>query len=108
MDIVITNGAVEKVRQILEDSDSPASALRIYVQGGGCGGFQYGFSLEEAAAEDDFVIERDGVTFLVDCMSSSYLEGSHVDYVSDDFNAHFSITNPNAKTTCGCGSSFSA
>ena len=107
--ITITPATVNKVREILAEPDNAnVSALRIYVQGGGCGGFQYGFSLETEAGEDDFVIELDGVKFLVDCMSSSYLEGAEIDYVTSAFDSHFSITNPNAKTTCGCGSSFSA
>lgn len=109
MNIEITTAAAEKVKQILADPDNGnVDALRIYVQGGGCSGFQYGFSLEAEVNDDDFVIERHGVKFLIDCMSSSYLEGAQIDYRTDDFNSHFSITNPNAKTTCGCGSSFSA
>ena len=109
MNITITEPAVAKVREILAEPDNAdASALRIYVQGGGCGGFQYGFSLELNPEEDDFVINKDGVLFYIDCMSSSYLEDAVIDYITDPFNSHFSITNPNAKTTCGCGSSFSA
>lgn len=109
MNINITTAAAQKVREILQEPDNAnVSALRIYVHGGGCGGFQYGFSLEAEVAEDDYVIEQDGVKFLIDYMSSNYLEGAEIDYRTDGFNSHFSISNPNAKTTCGCGSSFSA
>lgn len=114
MSFNITAAAATKVRELLETDEQKqfgvsAGALRIYVKGGGCSGYQYGFSLEPAEpAEDDILLQRDGVKFLVDCMSSTFLDGAELDYRTDGFNSYFSITNPNAKSTCGCGSSFAA
>ncbi|MCB1696815.1 MAG: iron-sulfur cluster insertion protein ErpA [Halioglobus sp.] len=99
--------AVQKVRELVAEEENQALKLRVYITGGGCSGFQYGFSFEEAAAEDDAAIERDGVTVLVDPMSFQYLVGSEVDYTEGLEGSRFVVNNPNAATTCGCGSSFS-
>jgi iron-sulfur cluster insertion protein len=102
----LTANAVAKVRSLVEDEDNPALMLRVYVTGGGCSGFQYGFSFEEEAQEDDTRIERDGVTVLVDPLSFQYLVGSEVDYQEGLEGSRFVINNPNASSTCGCGASF--
>ncbi len=99
--------AVEKVRALVAEEENQALKLRVYITGGGCSGFQYGFSFEESAAEDDAAIEKDGVTVLVDPMSFQYLVGSEVDYTEGLEGSRFIVNNPNAATTCGCGSSFS-
>jgi iron-sulfur cluster insertion protein len=99
--------AVEKVRDIIAEENNPDLKLRIFVQGGGCSGFSYGFTLDEIANEDDFDLEFDGIHLLVDAMSRQYLEGATVDYVEELYGSQFTIKNPNATTTCGCGSSFS-
>lgn len=103
-----TGAAARKVRELIEEEKNPALKLRVYIQGGGCSGFQYGFAFEEDQAEDDLAIERDGVWLLVDPLSLQYLMGADIDYVENLSGAQFVIRNPNAKTTCGCGSSFSA
>ena len=97
-----------KVKRLIEEENNPALKLRIYVTGGGCSGFQYGFSFDEEQAEDDIAVNNDGVTLLVDPMSVQYLMGAEIDYKEDLQGAQFIIRNPNAQTTCGCGSSFSA
>jgi iron-sulfur cluster insertion protein len=99
--------AVEKVRDIIAEENNPDLKLRIFVQGGGCSGFSYGFTLDEIANEDDFDLEFNGIHLLVDAMSRQYLEGATVDYVEELYGSQFTIKNPNATTTCGCGSSFS-
>ena len=99
--------AVEKVRDIIAEENNPDLKLRIFVQGGGCSGFSYGFTLDEIANEDDFDFEFSGIHLLVDAMSRQYLEGAILDYVEELYGSQFTITNPNATTTCGCGSSFS-
>lgn len=99
--------AVQKVRELVIEEENSALKLRVYITGGGCSGFQYGFSFDEAVADDDTAIERDGVTVLVDSMSFQYLAGSEVDYTEGLEGSRFVINNPNAATTCGCGSSFS-
>ena len=101
-----TAAAASKVRALIEEERNPALKLRVYIQGGGCSGFQYGFSFEEGAEEDDLAIERDGVTLLCDPLSLQYLGGAEIDYSESLQGAQFVIRNPNAKTTCGCGSSF--
>lgn len=106
--LVFTTAAAGKVRQLIEEESNPDLKLRVYIQGGGCSGFQYGFAFEDEVAEDDFSIERDGVTLLVDSTSLQYLMGAEIDYKESLSGAQFVIRNPNAKTTCGCGSSFSA
>ena len=102
-----TASAARKVRELIDEEQNPALKLRVYIQGGGCSGFQYGFSFEEAAEEDDLAVERDGITLLCDPLSLQYLGGAEIDYSESLQGAQFVIRNPNAKTTCGCGSSFS-
>lgn len=101
-----TTAAAGKVRTLIDEEGNPALKLRVFVAGGGCSGFQYGFSFDEAAADDDTAVERDGVTLLVDSMSFQYLAGAEIDYQEDLSGARFVIKNPNAASTCGCGSSF--
>jgi iron-sulfur cluster insertion protein len=105
--IEITVNAAEKIKDVLAEEDNPALFLRMFVQGGGCSGFSYGFTLDEDVNEDDFKIEKDGVTLWVDSMSFQYLSGAIVDYTEGIMGSQFSIKNPNAQSTCGCGSSFS-
>lgn len=105
--INFTDSAIAKLKEILREENNPNIKLRVFVQGGGCSGFQYGFTLDDVTNEDDHVTERDGVKVLVDAMSFQYLIGGSVDYVDDLTGAAFKITNPNAVSTCGCGSSFS-
>jgi iron-sulfur cluster insertion protein len=107
MDITITDQAQEKIADILAEENNPNIKLRVFVQGGGCSGFQYGFTMDEEQNEDDWVIEKDKVTLLVDSMSYQYLAGATVDYKEDLQGSSFTIKNPNATSTCGCGSSFS-
>ncbi len=107
--LTITASAINKVRDLLIEEKLPSnSALRIFVQGGGCSGYQYGFAFDEEIAEDDFVTENEGVKVVVDMISSQYLQGATLDYKEEKFNSQFVISNPNAKSTCGCGSSFNA
>ncbi len=101
-----TDAAAAKVRELILDEGNPKLALRVYIQGGGCSGFQYGFSFDENHAEDDLALEKGGVTLLVDPLSLQYLTGAEIDYSESLSGAQFVIRNPNAKTTCGCGSSF--
>ena len=105
--LAFTHAAAGKVRELIEEEGNPELKLRVYISGGGCSGFQYGFTFDEARAEDDFAVDRDGVTLLVDPLSLQYLAGAEVDYTESLTGAQFVIRNPNAKTTCGCGSSFS-
>jgi len=106
--ITITDSAVVKLKEILAEEQDPKMKVRMFVQGGGCSGMQYGFTLDDQGAqEDDFVIEKDGVELLVDAMSSQYVQGAEVDWQESVQGAQFAIRNPNAQTTCGCGSSFS-
>ena len=106
--LTFTSAAAAKVRELIAEEGNPALKLRVYIQGGGCSGFQYGFEFDEDKAEDDLAVETDGVTLLVDPLSLQYLMGAEVDYTESLHGAQFVIRNPNAKTTCGCGSSFSA
>ena len=101
-----TPAAAAKVRELVAEEGNAALKLRAYIQGGGCSGFQYGFEFDEGQNEDDFAIVTDGVTLLVDPLSLQYLAGASVDYSESLSGAQFVIRNPNAKTTCGCGSSF--
>lgn len=101
-----TNNAALKVRQLLDEEDNGDLKLRVYITGGGCSGFQYGFMFDENQEDGDAVIEKNGVTLLIDPMSGAYLEGAEIDYVEGIEGAQFIIRNPNAATTCGCGSSF--
>lgn len=105
--ITITESAVAKLKDVIAEENNPKLKLRVFVQGGGCSGMQYGFTLDEEQAEDDWDIESNGVSVLVDSMSGGYLQGAVIDYREDAYGASFSIKNPNAVTTCGCGSSFS-
>jgi iron-sulfur cluster insertion protein len=105
--ITFTSLAATKLKEILAEENNPNTKLRVFVQGGGCSGFQYGFTLDDVTNEDDFVTEQDGVSVLVDSMSAQYLIGASVDYIDDLTGAMFKITNPSAVSTCGCGSSFS-
>jgi iron-sulfur cluster insertion protein len=105
--IELSNSAANKVRELVLEEQNPDLKLRVYIIGGGCSGFQYGFAFEEDSEDGDFVIENDGVSMMVDPMSFPYLMGSVVDYKEDLQGSRFVIENPNAKTTCGCGSSFS-
>lgn len=104
--VTITESAGIKVAELMQE-EQEAEALRVFVQGGGCSGMQYGFTFESAQNEDDFVFEQSGVKFLVDAMSMQYLQGATIDYKEDFEGSNFVIQNPNAETTCGCGSSFS-
>lgn len=106
-DVVFTAAAADKVRELLNEEDDHEQKLRVFVTGGGCSGFQYGFKFETAQEEDDTVVVRNGVTLLVDPMSLQYLGGAEIDYKESIEGAQFVIRNPNASTTCGCGNSFS-
>jgi iron-sulfur cluster insertion protein len=105
--ITVTENAVAKIQDILLEENNPNLKLRVFVQGGGCSGMQYGFTLDEEQNEDDWDLEISGVKILVDSMSGGYLQGAEVDYKEDTYGSTFTIKNPTAVTTCGCGSSFS-
>lgn len=105
--IVFTDAAARKVQELILEERNPDLKLRVYISGGGCSGFQYGFTFDEEQAEDDIAVDNDGVTLLIDPMSFQYLMGAEVDYAESLAGAQFVIRNPNASTTCGCGSSFS-
>ncbi|CAP40929.1 iron-sulfur cluster insertion protein ErpA [Bordetella petrii] len=105
--LIFTDSAAAKVKDLLAEEGNPELKLRVFVQGGGCSGFQYGFTFDEAVNEDDTVLDKNGVQLLVDPMSFQYLVGAEIDYKEDLEGAQFVIRNPNASTTCGCGSSFS-
>jgi iron-sulfur cluster insertion protein len=105
--INITDPCYEKVADLLAEENNPQLALRVFVQGGGCSGFQYGFTFDDQQTEDDFVIEERKIKVLVDSMSYQYLVGATVDYKEDQYGSQFVINNPGATSTCGCGSSFS-
>jgi len=106
--LTFTSAAAAKVRELIAEEGNAELKLRVYIQGGGCSGFQYGFEFDEQQGEDDLAVNTDGVTLLVDPLSLQYLMGAEVDYTESLHGAQFVIRNPNAKTTCGCGSSFSA
>jgi iron-sulfur cluster insertion protein len=106
--LVFTDAAAGKVGELIREEANPNLKLRVFVSGGGCSGFQYGFTFDEKIEEGDFCVEKQGVQLLVDPMSAQYLMGAEIDYKEDLQGAQFVIRNPNAKTTCGCGSSFSA
>lgn len=105
--LVFTDSAAGKVKSLIDEEGNPELKLRVFVQGGGCSGFQYGFTFDEAINEDDTVMDKNGVQLLIDSMSYQYLVGAEIDYKEDLEGAQFVIKNPNASTTCGCGSSFS-
>lgn len=106
-DLKISESAVDRINQLLCTKDNPDLLLRVYIQGGGCSGFQYGFQFDEAAAEDDISIEQSGVKVVVDMLSLQYLSGAEIDFKDDLLGSRFLVNNPNANATCGCGSSFS-
>jgi iron-sulfur cluster insertion protein len=105
--LVFTDAAAAKVSELIREEANPNLKLRVFVQGGGCSGFQYGFTFDENLEEGDIRVENGGVTLLIDPMSIQYLAGAEIDYREDIEGAQFVIRNPNAQTTCGCGSSFS-
>ena len=105
--IDITESAKNKIKDILYDEGNPKMSLRTFVQGGGCSGFSYGFTLDEEKNEDDFEIVLDEFKILIDAMSMQYLQGASIDYKEEAMGSQFVISNPNAQSTCGCGSSFS-
>lgn len=102
-----TDAAANKVKSLIVDEDNPNLKLRVYITGGGCSGFQYGFTFDDKVNDGDMTIENQGVALVVDAMSLQYLLGGSVDYTEGLEGARFIVNNPNAKTTCGCGSSFS-
>src|SRR5476649_1361855 len=106
--LLFTDNAANKVKQLIEEEGNNDLKLRVFVSGGGCSGFQYGFTFDEVTNEDDTALVKDGVTLLIDPMSFQYLTGAEIDYQEGLEGAQFVIKNPNATTTCGCGSSFSA
>ncbi|MDE2594875.1 MAG: iron-sulfur cluster insertion protein ErpA [Burkholderiales bacterium] len=106
--IIFTDSAAGKVAELVAEEGNPELKLRVFVQGGGCSGFQYGFTFDEIVNDDDTRMEKNGVTLLIDAMSLQYLVGAEIDYKDDLEGSQFVIRNPNATTTCGCGSSFSA
>ncbi|MDR0776158.1 MAG: iron-sulfur cluster insertion protein ErpA [Azonexus sp.] len=106
--LVFTDSAVAKVKELIDEEGNPALKLRVFVTGGGCSGFQYGFTFDEEVSEDDTTLEKGGVTLLIDPMSYQYLVGAEIDYSEGLEGSQFVIRNPNATSTCGCGSSFSA
>ena len=103
-----TDNAAAKVKALIEEEGIPGLKLRVFVSGGGCSGFQYGFTFDEKTNEDDTTVEKNGVSLLIDSMSFQYLVGAEIDYQEGLQGSQFVIKNPNATTTCGCGSSFSA
>ncbi len=105
--VMISKNAVHKVKNLLEEEGNNDLKLRVFVTGGGCSGFQYGFTFDELVAEDDAVVTEDDVSVLVDSMSYPYLVGAQIDYKENLEGSKFVVNNPNAETTCGCGSSFS-
>jgi iron-sulfur cluster insertion protein len=105
--IALTDNAAEKVKSLIDEEGKPLLKLRVFVTGGGCSGFQYGFSFDEEVAEDDTIVNHKGATLIVDPLSYQYLVGSKVDYVENLEGSRFVVNNPMATTTCGCGSSFS-
>lgn len=106
MNLQFSPRAADKVRELIEDEGNNALKLRVFITGGGCSGFSYGFTFDDSVAADDSVVERNGVTAVVDPMSYQYLEGAEIDYKEDLSGAQFVVTNPNASSTCGCGNSF--
>ncbi len=105
--IIFTDSAVAKVAGLIAEENNEALKLRVFISGGGCSGFQYGFTFDDEVNDDDTIVEKGGVTLLIDAMSYQYLVGAEIDYTEGLEGARFVINNPNAQTTCGCGSSFS-
>ena len=106
--INITEDALNKIMDVIKDEENPDLKLRLYISGGGCSGLQYGFAFETKVEEDDYILKKSNVTFLVDNVSFQYLDGASIDYISDLKGSQFVVKNPNAKSTCSCGSSFVA
>jgi iron-sulfur cluster insertion protein len=106
--LIFTDSAANKVKELIVEEGNPELKLRVFVTGGGCSGFQYGFTFDEVTNEDDTIMEKNGVTLLIDPMSFQYLVGAEIDYSEGLQGSQFVIKNPNATSTCGCGSSFSA
>ena len=106
--LVFSDSAANKVKALIDEEGNPELKLRVFVTGGGCSGFQYGFTFDEDTNEDDASMEKNGVTLLIDAMSYQYLVGAEIDYQESIEGSQFVIKNPNASSTCGCGSSFSA
>ena len=106
--LLFTDNAANKVKELIEEEGNPSLKLRVFVTGGGCSGFQYGFTVDEEVNEDDTTMEKNGVMLLIDPMSYQYLVGAEIDYSEGLEGSQFVIRNPNASSTCGCGSSFSA
>ena len=106
-DLKISGNAVNRINELLATRENPDLKLRVFIRGGGCSGFQYGFQFDEVQQEDDVSIEHEGVEVLVDMLSLQYLTGAEIDYQDDLLGSRFLVNNPNATTTCGCGSSFS-
>lgn len=106
--LLFTDNAANKVKELIVEEGNPELKLRVFVTGGGCSGFQYGFTFDEVSSEDDTVMQKNGVTLLIDPMSFQYLVGAEIDYTEGLQGSQFVIKNPNATSTCGCGSSFSA
>jgi iron-sulfur cluster insertion protein len=106
--LVFSDSAAQKVKELIDEEGNDQLKLRVFVSGGGCSGFQYGFTFDEEINEDDATMEKNGVTLLIDAMSYQYLVGAEIDYQESIEGAQFVIKNPNASSTCGCGSSFSA
>jgi iron-sulfur cluster insertion protein len=106
-DVTFSNAAAKKVKHLIDEENNPNLKLRIYISGGGCSGFQYGFSFDEKVGEGDVTVENEGVSLVIDPMSYQYLVGAEIDYTEGLEGAQFVVKNPNATTTCGCGSSFS-
>lgn len=105
--LVFTDSAANKVKELIEEEGNPELKLRVFVSGGGCSGFQYGFTFDDAVSEEDTQLKKNGVTLLIDPMSYQYLVGAEIDYTEGLEGSQFVIRNPNAVSTCGCGSSFS-
>ena len=106
--INITEDALKKIMDVIKDEENPDLKLRLYISGGGCSGLQYGFAFETKIEDDDYILKKSNVTFLVDNVSFQYLDGASIDYISDLKGSQFVVKNPNAKSTCSCGSSFVA
>lgn len=106
-DLTISPDAVQRINQLLEARNNPDLRLRVYIEGGGCSGFQYGFQFDDSLEEDDLPIECEGVKVVVDMLSLQYLSGAEIDFKDDIMGSRFLVNNPNASATCGCGSSFS-
>jgi iron-sulfur cluster insertion protein len=104
--ITLTENAILKLQDVIAEENNPALKLRVFVEGGGCSGMSYGFTMDEDQSEDDFDLEFGTIRVLIDSMSSTYLQGAEIDWREDQYGASFSIKNPNAQTSCGCGSSF--